>query len=232
MVVDGDQVREVLLGEQGVAAGRGAPGRCASTCRRSRRRRRGRSAPSSRERGIALLDAPVTGSSPKAQDGTLTIMAGGDAEDFARAEPLLRGHGRARRPRRRARARARWSSSSTTPSRPPTRRRVGEALLVGQAHRRRPRRARAGHGQGLGRLGDARPQGRRRCATTTTRRSSSSSTCSRTCACASRRARPPACRSRPPRAPATCSSPRWRADTPTTTSRRSSRRSRRSPAPA
>jgi 3-hydroxyisobutyrate dehydrogenase-like beta-hydroxyacid dehydrogenase len=41
-------------------------------------------------RGIGLLDAPVTGSSPKAADGTLTIMAGGSAEDFARAEPLLR----------------------------------------------------------------------------------------------------------------------------------------------
>jgi 3-hydroxyisobutyrate dehydrogenase-like beta-hydroxyacid dehydrogenase len=37
-----------------------------------------------------MLDAPVTGSSPKAADGTLTIMAGGDAADFARAEPLLR----------------------------------------------------------------------------------------------------------------------------------------------
>jgi 3-hydroxyisobutyrate dehydrogenase-like beta-hydroxyacid dehydrogenase len=42
------------------------------------------------QREIALLDAPVTGSSPKAQDGTLTIMAGGAAEDFARAEPLFR----------------------------------------------------------------------------------------------------------------------------------------------
>jgi 3-hydroxyisobutyrate dehydrogenase-like beta-hydroxyacid dehydrogenase len=41
-------------------------------------------------RGLSLLDAPVSGSSPKAQDGTLTIMAGGSAEDFARAEPLFR----------------------------------------------------------------------------------------------------------------------------------------------
>jgi len=41
------------------------------------------------QRGLKLLDAPVTGSSPKAQDGTLTIMAGGDAEDFARAEALF-----------------------------------------------------------------------------------------------------------------------------------------------
>jgi 3-hydroxyisobutyrate dehydrogenase-like beta-hydroxyacid dehydrogenase len=42
------------------------------------------------ERGLRLLDAPVTGSSPKAEAGTLTIMAGGTAEDYARAEPLLR----------------------------------------------------------------------------------------------------------------------------------------------
>jgi 3-hydroxyisobutyrate dehydrogenase-like beta-hydroxyacid dehydrogenase len=35
------------------------------------------------------MDAPVTGSSPKAEDGTLTIMAGGSAEDFARARPLF-----------------------------------------------------------------------------------------------------------------------------------------------
>src|SRR3954470_12853847 len=41
-------------------------------------------------RGIAFMDAPVTASAPKAEAGTLTIMAGGEAEDFARAEPLLR----------------------------------------------------------------------------------------------------------------------------------------------
>jgi 3-hydroxyisobutyrate dehydrogenase-like beta-hydroxyacid dehydrogenase len=36
-----------------------------------------------------LLEAPVTGSSPRAQDGTLTIMAGGSQTAFNRAEPLL-----------------------------------------------------------------------------------------------------------------------------------------------
>ena len=40
-------------------------------------------------RGIAFLDAPVTGSRPKAEDGTLTIMAGGAAEPFGRARPLF-----------------------------------------------------------------------------------------------------------------------------------------------
>ena len=45
------------------------------------------------QRGVAFMDAPVTGSAPKAADGTLTIMAGGRAEDFARAEALLREMG-------------------------------------------------------------------------------------------------------------------------------------------
>ncbi len=39
--------------------------------------------------GWSFMDAPVTGSAPKAQDGTLTIMAGGSADDFARAKPLF-----------------------------------------------------------------------------------------------------------------------------------------------
>jgi 3-hydroxyisobutyrate dehydrogenase-like beta-hydroxyacid dehydrogenase len=40
------------------------------------------------ERGAALLDAPVSGSVPQVQSGTLTIMVGGDA--YRRVEPLLR----------------------------------------------------------------------------------------------------------------------------------------------
>ena len=36
-----------------------------------------------------MLDAPVTGSSPRAEDGTLTIMVGGEPDGFARARPLL-----------------------------------------------------------------------------------------------------------------------------------------------
>jgi 3-hydroxyisobutyrate dehydrogenase-like beta-hydroxyacid dehydrogenase len=45
------------------------------------------------ERGVRFMDAPVTGSAPKAADGTLTIMAGGEASDYAHAEPLLREMG-------------------------------------------------------------------------------------------------------------------------------------------
>ncbi len=40
-----------------------------------------------------MLDAPVTGSSPRAEDGTLTIMAGGDPASYARVHPLLEAMG-------------------------------------------------------------------------------------------------------------------------------------------
>jgi 3-hydroxyisobutyrate dehydrogenase-like beta-hydroxyacid dehydrogenase len=39
--------------------------------------------------GAALLDAPVSGSVPQVQAGTLTIMVGGDEEAYARVEPVL-----------------------------------------------------------------------------------------------------------------------------------------------
>jgi 3-hydroxyisobutyrate dehydrogenase-like beta-hydroxyacid dehydrogenase len=37
-----------------------------------------------------MLDAPVSGSVPQVQAGTLTIMVGGDEQAYARVEPLLR----------------------------------------------------------------------------------------------------------------------------------------------
>ena len=40
--------------------------------------------------GAALLDAPVSGSVPQVQTGTLTIMVGGDRQAYARVEPVLR----------------------------------------------------------------------------------------------------------------------------------------------
>jgi 3-hydroxyisobutyrate dehydrogenase-like beta-hydroxyacid dehydrogenase len=46
------------------------------------------------ERGVGMLDAPVTGSAPRAEDGTLTIMAGGPRADFERARPVLEAMGK------------------------------------------------------------------------------------------------------------------------------------------
>lgn len=46
-------------------------------------------AESASARGIHLLDAPVSGGEPKAIDGTLSIMVGGEEEIFKKVEPLL-----------------------------------------------------------------------------------------------------------------------------------------------
>jgi 3-hydroxyisobutyrate dehydrogenase len=40
-------------------------------------------------KGVAFVDAPVTGATVGAENATLTIMVGGAPEDFARAEPIL-----------------------------------------------------------------------------------------------------------------------------------------------
>ena len=45
------------------------------------------------ERGIAFVDAPVSGGSEGAAQGTLAIMAGGAEGDFLRAEPVLQAIG-------------------------------------------------------------------------------------------------------------------------------------------
>jgi 3-hydroxyisobutyrate dehydrogenase-like beta-hydroxyacid dehydrogenase len=92
MVVDGPQVEAVLLGEDGVVHGASAGLLCvdSSTIAPTHTRRIGASLA---ERGLRFMDAPVTGSSPKAEDGTLTIMAGGAAEDFERARRLFEAMG-------------------------------------------------------------------------------------------------------------------------------------------
>jgi 3-hydroxyisobutyrate dehydrogenase-like beta-hydroxyacid dehydrogenase len=41
------------------------------------------------ERGIAFLDAPVSGMEARARDGTLTVMCGGEASVFERVRPYL-----------------------------------------------------------------------------------------------------------------------------------------------
>jgi 3-hydroxyisobutyrate dehydrogenase-like beta-hydroxyacid dehydrogenase len=92
MVVDGAQVEEVLLGEDGVVHGAGEGLLCIdmSTIAPTDARRIGEELDG---RGIAFVDAPVTGSTPKATDGTLTIMAGGSDEDIARAMPVFEAMG-------------------------------------------------------------------------------------------------------------------------------------------
>jgi 2-hydroxy-3-oxopropionate reductase len=44
---------------------------------------------SARERGVGMLDAPVSGGDVGAEEGTLSIMAGGSEQDFGRAKSLF-----------------------------------------------------------------------------------------------------------------------------------------------
>jgi 3-hydroxyisobutyrate dehydrogenase len=92
MVVDGTQVTEVLLGEDGVAEGAAPGSLCVdmSTIAPGDSRRL---AAALAQRDIGFVDAPVTGSSPKAEDGTLTIMASGARGDFERTLPLFEAMG-------------------------------------------------------------------------------------------------------------------------------------------
>ncbi len=94
MVVDGAQVEHVLLGEpEGALHGakKGSLFVDMSTIAPAQEQEIGARLA---EKGVGYLDAPVTGSAPKAADGTLTIMAGGAAEDFERARPLLEAMGK------------------------------------------------------------------------------------------------------------------------------------------
>lgn len=92
MVVDGEQVHSVLLGEQGVAQGAHEGLLCVDMTTIAPVESR-RIAAELGQRGVRMIDAPVTGGPPRAQAGTLTIMAGGEAEDFGRAKPLLEAMG-------------------------------------------------------------------------------------------------------------------------------------------
>jgi 3-hydroxyisobutyrate dehydrogenase-like beta-hydroxyacid dehydrogenase len=94
MVPDAPEVEAVLFGPDGAAEGLSMVDLAIdmSTIRPSASRAIGERL--RQERGAGFLDAPVTGSRPKAEDGTLTIMAGGDAADFERARPVLEAMGK------------------------------------------------------------------------------------------------------------------------------------------
>ena len=47
---------------------------------------------SGKDIGIGVLDAPVSGGQAGAENGQLTVMVGGDADTYARAEPVIRSY--------------------------------------------------------------------------------------------------------------------------------------------
>ncbi|HEV7421225.1 MAG TPA: NAD(P)-dependent oxidoreductase [Mycobacterium sp.] len=87
-VVGDDDVKQVLNGDTGVLAGL-APGGIVAihstvhpdTCREI--------AKSAAEKGISVIDAPVSGGSPAASEGTLLVMVGGEEDIVAKVRPVF-----------------------------------------------------------------------------------------------------------------------------------------------
>lgn len=88
-VTDQHAAESVLFGPDGVAAG-GAAGKLvvdfSSIAPASARAFAGRL---ERECGMGMVDAPVSGGTPGAEQGTLAIMAGGRPEHIERARPVV-----------------------------------------------------------------------------------------------------------------------------------------------
>jgi len=88
-VPDDAALEEVASGKDGILAGLGAGKRwvdMSTVSPRVSRELAGRV----RSQGGWMLDAPVSGSVPQVQAGTLTIMVGGDEGAYREVEPLLR----------------------------------------------------------------------------------------------------------------------------------------------
>jgi 3-hydroxyisobutyrate dehydrogenase-like beta-hydroxyacid dehydrogenase len=88
-VPDDDVLETVASGTDGILAGLAADQIWVDMSTVSPRASR-RLAERVRAQGAAMLDAPVSGSVPQVQTGTLTIMVGGDEHAYARVEPALR----------------------------------------------------------------------------------------------------------------------------------------------
>jgi 3-hydroxyisobutyrate dehydrogenase-like beta-hydroxyacid dehydrogenase len=92
MVVDGPELEEILFGDGGAdrSLAAGALVVDMSTIGPAAARRL---AARLAERGVEFLDAPVSGSKPKAEDGTLTIMVGGERAAYERALAVFEAMG-------------------------------------------------------------------------------------------------------------------------------------------
>jgi 2-hydroxy-3-oxopropionate reductase len=88
MLPDSPQVAEVLEGPDGVLAA-GREGQLVIDMSTIDPAVAQRLASAAAQRGVAMLDAPVSGGDVGAREGTLSIMVGGDADAFARARPLF-----------------------------------------------------------------------------------------------------------------------------------------------
>jgi 3-hydroxyisobutyrate dehydrogenase len=89
MLADDAAVEQAMLGPSGVMTGAAHSGATVidmSSVHPDTSRRIGSAA---RLKDIAVLDAPVAGSTPLAEDGSLTMFVGGDREVYERCRPIL-----------------------------------------------------------------------------------------------------------------------------------------------
>jgi len=89
MLPDSGDVEQVVLGREGLVEGLRS-GSIVIDCSTVSPATEVAIAGRLKEMGVHYLDAPVTGSTPAAESGTLTIMVGGDREAFERVVPVLR----------------------------------------------------------------------------------------------------------------------------------------------
>jgi 2-hydroxy-3-oxopropionate reductase len=89
MLPDGPEVEQAVLGPSGVLAGSG-PGTILVDMSSISPEVSQRIGAACQEKGVRFLDAPVSGGEPKAIDGTLAIMVGGDQKTFDEVAPLLK----------------------------------------------------------------------------------------------------------------------------------------------
>ena len=92
MLPNSPQVKQVMLGENGVAAHM-HPGSTFIDMTSINPVASKEIAAALAEKGIEMLDAPVSGGEPKAIDGSLSFMVGGKQEIFDRFKPLLEAMG-------------------------------------------------------------------------------------------------------------------------------------------
>ncbi len=92
-VTDSPQVAEVLFGPDGLAEGL-VPGSLLIDCSTISPASARGIGTRLKDRGVAMLDAPVSGGSEGAVAGTLTIMVGGEPTDVERAHDVLHAMGR------------------------------------------------------------------------------------------------------------------------------------------
>lgn len=92
-VSDTPDVEEVILGENGVIQGAQSGSIVVDMSTISPKATR-KMAKNLESRGVKMIDAPVSGGSEGAENGTLAIMIGGDPEDVEKARPVLETMGK------------------------------------------------------------------------------------------------------------------------------------------